>query len=113
MTCNCPAHRKKRGEPPAERQVREPVKPQPFPGSSVEDRYHDWKDALEDGTCTGQCGRARDDVCRCRCRGLFHSASHDYWASKPVLPCFELPGGSTIHRSHDKRPCTLQDRIPA
>ena len=36
---------------------------------------------LPDGTCTRQCGAARDDVCRCRCGGEFHNLLRDWWSS--------------------------------
>lgn len=73
------------------------MRPNPFPGSTVLDRYHDWQDAMDDLTCTRECGAARNNVCRCRCQGLHHNAAHDYWSTLPRETWTEyLPGGSTI-----------------
>lgn len=83
-----------------------------MPGSSILDRFHDWQDAMEDATCTRECGAARNDTCFCRCKGLHHNAAHDYWATQPRKVITTLPGGHVITRVNREAPAeSLADRI--
>lgn len=52
--------------------------PSPAPTREIIDDYFE---TLKAGLCTYQCGRARDDICTCRCGGEFHNILRDWWGS--------------------------------
>lgn len=46
--------------------------------------YRRWWDAMRDERCTWSCGRAREDICRCRCAGKYHGVYHDELMKLPI-----------------------------
>lgn len=59
----------------------------------------DYLATVDTGLCTMQCGRARDDICVCRCGGEYHNLLREWWAS----PEYRATGDhwcATCQRAH-------------